>query len=110
LAIIIEPGMSLSGVIGAREHNKIPRLSRRRLTTAEILYHLPDHPGLLQSFTWQCLDRAPNYPRLTQLLDYWSHNLDATLHSVRVMQAGARPGPGVRTACWHQLMGPQQAH
>ena len=24
-----------------------------RLTTAEILYHLPDHPGILQSYVWQ---------------------------------------------------------
>ena len=24
-----------------------------RLTTAEIIYHLPDHPDLLQSFVWQ---------------------------------------------------------
>ncbi|MCH7796224.1 MAG: Usg family protein, partial [Proteobacteria bacterium] len=24
-----------------------------RLTTAEILYHLPDHPHLLQSYLWQ---------------------------------------------------------
>ena len=23
------------------------------LTTAEILYHLPDHPALLQSYIWQ---------------------------------------------------------
>jgi len=25
------------------------------LFTAEILYHLPDHPRLLQSFVWQDL-------------------------------------------------------
>ena len=29
-----------------------------RLTTAEILYHLPDHPNLLQTFIWQDLDIA----------------------------------------------------
>ena len=29
-----------------------------RLTTAEILYHLPDHPGVLQTFIWQKLDRG----------------------------------------------------
>jgi hypothetical protein len=28
------------------------------LTNAEILYHLPDHPGVLQSFIWQKVDRA----------------------------------------------------
>ena len=38
-----------------------------RLTTAEILYHLPDHPHLLQSFVWQQLDLAPRYPELAPL-------------------------------------------
>ena len=32
-----------------------------RLTTAEIIYHLPDHPDLLQSFVWQKLDVAPSF-------------------------------------------------
>ena len=33
-----------------------------RLTTAEIIYRLPDHPALLQSFIWQKFDLAPDYP------------------------------------------------
>ena len=55
-----------------------------RLATAEILYHLPDHPGLLQSFIWQHLDLAPRYPELRKFLDFWTKNLDARLHSVTV--------------------------
>ncbi len=55
-----------------------------RLTTAEILYHLPDHPALLQSFTWQYLDLAPKYPELHRFLDFWSRDIDAVLHSVKV--------------------------
>ncbi len=55
-----------------------------RLTTAEILYHLPDHPGLLQTFIWQHLDLAPKYPELHKFLEFWSRNLDGKLHSVRV--------------------------
>jgi uncharacterized protein Usg len=58
-----------------------------RLTTAEILYHLPDHPHLLQSFIWQQLDLAPRYPELRRFLDFWAHNLDGKLHSVNVAQA-----------------------
>ncbi|RME68819.1 MAG: Usg family protein [Alphaproteobacteria bacterium] len=60
------------------------RLLGYQLATAEILYHLPDHPGLLQSFTWQTLDLAPRFPRLCRFLDYWTHNIEGTLHSVRV--------------------------
>jgi len=55
-----------------------------RLVTAEILYHLPDHPGLLQSFVWQDYDLAPRLPVLHKFLDFWSHNLDGKLHSVKV--------------------------
>ena len=55
-----------------------------RLTTAEILYHLPDHPSVLQSYIWQELDLAPKFPVLHKFLDFWSSNLDGKLHSVRV--------------------------
>ncbi len=55
-----------------------------RLTTAEILYHMPDHPDLLQSYVWQEYDIAPNFPVLHKFLDFWAHNLDGPLHSVKV--------------------------
>jgi uncharacterized protein Usg len=55
-----------------------------RMTTAEILYHMPDHPGILQSFIWQKLDFPPEFPKLHGFLDFWTENLDSPLHSVRV--------------------------
>lgn len=63
------------------------QLDGYRLTTAEILYHLPDHPSLLQSFVWQELDLAPRFPVLRRFLDFWLVNLDGKLHSVTVAQA-----------------------
>jgi uncharacterized protein Usg len=54
------------------------------LTTAEILYRLPDHPGLLQSYVWQEYDRAPEFPRLRQFLDFWTAHLEGPLYRVRV--------------------------
>lgn len=63
------------------------KLGGYRLTTAEIIYHLPDYPALLQTFVWQQLDLAPHFPRLQQFLDFWHHNLEARLHSVRVANA-----------------------
>lgn len=35
------------------------------LTAAEIHYHLPDHPSLLQLYVWQDYDLAPDFPTLT---------------------------------------------
>ena len=58
-----------------------------RLTTAEILYHLPDHPNVLQSFVWQELDIAPAYPALHRFLDFWHREIEGRLHSVRVASA-----------------------
>ena len=55
-----------------------------RLTTAEIQYHMPDYPDLLQSYLWQSLDRIPDFPKLNDFLSYWEMELDGKLHSVRV--------------------------
>ena len=54
------------------------------LTTAEIHYHMPDHPKLLQQFIWQEYDLAPLFPGLKQFLDFWQRELEGALHSVRV--------------------------
>jgi uncharacterized protein Usg len=54
------------------------------LTTAEILYRLPDFPRLLQSYVWQDYDVAPNFPKLVDFLDYWAANLDGPLYRIRV--------------------------
>ena len=32
------------------------------LTTASILYRLPDHPGILQNYIWQQHDLHPHFP------------------------------------------------
>ena len=63
------------------------QLEGYRLTTAEILYHLPDHPHLVQTFIWQELDLAPQFPVLRRFLNFWQSNLDGKLHSVKVAQA-----------------------
>lgn len=60
------------------------QLTGRRLTTAEVLYYMPAHPALLQSFLWQTLDLAPDFPRIHQFLDYWRREIDAVIHSVSI--------------------------
>jgi uncharacterized protein Usg len=59
-----------------------------RVTTAEILYHRPDHPTLLQSFIWQEYDLAPRFPVLNKFLYFWESKLDGKLHSVWVTATG----------------------
>ncbi len=67
--------------------NLSDQLRHYRLTTAEILYRMPDHPGVLQSFVWQDLDLAPRFPVLHRFLDFWRREIEGPLHSVRVAQA-----------------------
>ncbi|MDP6567303.1 MAG: Usg family protein [Alphaproteobacteria bacterium] len=63
------------------------QLNGYRLTTAEIIYRLPDWPDLLQSYLWQEYDKAPDFPRLSKFLQFWERNLDGPLHSVRIASA-----------------------
>lgn len=60
------------------------RLQGWRLATAEVLYYLPDHPSVLQSFVWQTLDLAPSYPRINRFLEFWRAEIEAVIHSVRL--------------------------
>ena len=63
------------------------QLADYRLTTAEILYRLPDHPAVLQSYVWQDLDLAPQFPVLRKFLDFWEREIEGKLYQVRVASA-----------------------
>ena len=65
----------------------VKQLNSYRLTTAEILYWMPDHRHVLQSYIRQNLDLAPRFPALTKFLDFWERNLDGKVHRVRVANA-----------------------
>jgi len=63
----------------------VHQLYGQSLTTAEILYRLPDHPSLIQSYLWQDYDLAPAFPKLHDFLKFWSESLDGPLYRIRVM-------------------------
>jgi uncharacterized protein Usg len=54
------------------------------LTTAQILYRMPDHPSLLQTYVWQNYDLFPRFPVLQDFLQFWQEKLDGHLFSVTV--------------------------
>ena len=45
------------------QHDFANQLRGYSLTTAEILYHMPDHPALIQSYIWQDYDVHPRLAR-----------------------------------------------
>jgi len=54
------------------------------LTTAQILYRMPDHPSLLQTYVWQNYDLFPKFPELRRFLAFWIEKLEGPLYSVTV--------------------------
>ena len=73
---------------GSRRNEAEEAFQDFRLTTAEILYRVPEYPDLLQSYLWQSLDRIPDFPKLNQFLSYWEKTLDGKLDSVRIGYVG----------------------
>ena len=57
------------------------------LTTAQIIYHLPDNQILLQEFLWQQYDLFPVFPELSKFLAFWEEKIEGPLHSVTVAHA-----------------------
>jgi uncharacterized protein Usg len=76
--IVLLPGK------GSHHMDQAAIIKEYRLTTAEIVYHLPDHPDVLQSYIWQAMDIAPGYPELHKFLAFWRRELEGKVHSVRV--------------------------
>jgi uncharacterized protein Usg len=74
------------------------QLTGRRLTTAEVLYYMPAHPVLLQSFLWQTLDEAPDFPRIQRFLEFWRREIDAVIHSVSIAGVGLIAPPKMTVA------------
>ncbi len=54
--------------MGSKMTNELElQLKGYGLTTAQILYRMPDHPSFLQTYIWQHYDIAPDFPEMKQL-------------------------------------------
>ncbi|MEL6830963.1 MAG: hypothetical protein AAFO63_12600 [Pseudomonadota bacterium] len=65
----------------------VDRFTGKGLLTTEVLYYRPDCQTLLQSFVWQTLDTAPQFPRLNQFLDHWRREIEAVIHFIQISHA-----------------------
>lgn len=75
------------------------------LTTAEIFYRMPDYRNVLNTFLWQHMDIAPDYPELFRFIEFWQDNIDGPLHSVRFTHRKLI-GPGD----WRQVVKEYRLH
>jgi uncharacterized protein Usg len=90
----MEGGVMSHGVVSG---DFIRQLQGYSLTTAEIVYRLPDHRSLLQSYIWQDYDMAPRFPALKKFLEFWETKLEGPVHSVRVAHVGLIKPAEIRT-------------
>lgn len=60
------------------------QLEGHGLTTARILYRMPDYLSLLQTFVWQEYDLFPDFPALKKFLGFWTEKIEGPLYSVTV--------------------------
>lgn len=75
-----------------------------RLTTAKIIYHLPDYEKLLQEFIWQDYDIAPQYPALKKFLDFWEEKIEGKVHTVYVAGKDIITPGDYRYALWQKTL------
>jgi uncharacterized protein Usg len=68
----------------SRQGDVARQLAGWSLTTAVILYRLPDYPSLLQTYVWQEYDLHPSFPRLTEFLNFWTRTLEGKLFGVTI--------------------------
>ena len=58
------------------------------VATVQVVYYIPDYLNIVQEFVWQTEDRLPEYPRITQFLDYWDKNIDGPIKEVYIYDLG----------------------
>lgn len=81
---ILSPEGFAAQPLALRDHDLLRQLAGERLTTAEILYALPDHPLLLQTYIWQDYDHVPQFPVLQRFIAFWRRDLEGQLRRVTV--------------------------
>lgn len=54
------------------------------LVTTEVLYHMPDHPSVLNTFVWQTYDRPPTLPRVHAFIHHWQAEIEAKIAEIRI--------------------------
>ncbi len=67
------------------------------LTTANILYRMPDHPSVLQTYVWQAYDLAPRFPATPQVPGF----LVARTRRTAAFGAGRAQAPDQRARSAH---------
>lgn len=75
------------------------------LTTANMYYRMPDYPHVLNMFTWQEYDLAPDHQKLFEFIEFWQREIEGRLHSVAFIHSRM-----LRSGRWNQMVGEFKIH
>ena len=69
-----------------------PIIYKKDYTLVRVYYYVPDYTSIINEFTWQTIDIAPKFPRVTRFLDYWRTNIDAVIKEIELAHGSTRTG------------------
>lgn len=49
------------------------------LVTTKVLYRMPDHPSVLNTFIWRTHDQPPALLRVRAFIDHWQAEIEAQI-------------------------------
>ncbi len=75
------------------------------LTTAEMIYRMPDYTSVLNTFVWQDYDLAPDYPKMFEFIEFWEREIEGQLHTVRFAHRKL-----LSPTDWQQIVGEFRIH
>jgi len=58
------------------------------IASVQVVYYIPDYWSLVNEFIWQTEDRLPDYPRITEFLDYWDKHIDGPMKEAYIYDHG----------------------
>ena len=63
-------------------------LQKWTVATVQVVYYIPDYLHIVNEFVCQTDDQLPEYPRITEFLNYWDKNIDGPIKEVYIYDQG----------------------
>jgi uncharacterized protein Usg len=64
-------------------------ITKKRPVLLQVYYFMPDHPSLLQEFTWGYEDIIPELINTHKFLNHWHRNVEAIISEALISIADA---------------------
>ena len=65
-------------------------IKKTKLVTTNVYYYIPDYPGLVNMFLFQCEDYVPDIPKINKFLKYWKDNNLAVIKEIIIAHSDSK--------------------